>query len=60
METRPATLPDGFEFNPPQELAAACPVPCLTLLFFGKDLGLPEAAETGTAGTSRLARSMRF
>jgi hypothetical protein len=47
VETRSRHTPEGFEFHPPQDLAAACPVPCLTLLFFGKDRGLPEAAETG-------------
>jgi hypothetical protein len=39
---------------------AACPVSCLTLLFFGKNQGYPEAAETVTAGTSRLYGSMRL
>jgi hypothetical protein len=33
---------------------SGCPVPRLTLLFFGAAKDVPEAAKTGTAGTAIL------
>jgi hypothetical protein len=53
ISRRDSAATGGFDHQPPDHTALlGCPVPRLTLLFFGAAEDVPEAAKMVTAGTA--------